>query len=171
MRMILIVRDPVERIIAQHSARQYEAMLGDIYATKAFPSLDEILLDEHDRLNTSHPYIYISTYHYHLEKWLQYFPLEQFFILNYKQFLATPLEILLKLEVFLGLKNELVNETFDFSMKRDMYCYKVNGNDKCIWFTKDKFFVNMTDTLKTQLQEYFKPLNERFHVLTGETII
>ena len=172
MKMILIVRDPVERIIAHHSARQYEAMINNTFTEKTFPSLDDILLDENEELITSHPYINISTYHYHLENWLQWFPLEQFFIFNYKQFLATPLQILLKLEAFLGLRNELANDMFDFTKKRDMYCYKVNGEEKCMWFIKDQFSVNnMSDTLKTQLHEHFKPLTKRFHVLSGVTII
>ena len=170
MKMILIVRDPVERIIAHHSARQYEAMINNTFTEKTFPSLDEMLLDENEELITSHHHINVSTYHYYLENWLHWFPLEQFFIFNYKQFLETPLQILLELEAFLGLRHELVTEMFDLSKKRDMYCYKMNGKDKCMWFIKHRFLVNITDTLQTQLHEYFQPINKRFHVLSGVTI-
>ncbi len=72
-KLLLILRDPVKRLISDYN--QFRSRHLD--AGKTYPKLEELLFRADGRIDTSYPPLQRSIYHIHMTKWFKHFPREQ----------------------------------------------------------------------------------------------
>ena len=99
MRLIYIMRDPVERIVSNYWHCRAKGRAGD--------SLVEFLDNPEGRMALE-----TSRYHYQLEAYREYFPPEQFCLLLFEQLLMQPATVMRTIWDFLDL--EPLSETGEF---------------------------------------------------------
>ena len=86
VRLILILRDPVKRLISDYNQfRSRHLEQGNNY-----PTLEELVFTREDEVNTAYPVLQRSIYHLHMSRWLVHFPLEQIHIVHGEKFIESP---------------------------------------------------------------------------------
>ena len=164
-KIIAIVREPVSRMASQMSFRVIKKV-ADIQANKR-----HIISDNGTIKNTS--IVKYSNYAECFERYQKYFPRNQILIVETDQFNTQPDIVLEKVRSFLGVpkfdfkKHLVMNDHTGFyciripSMKQEMACYDRTRGRKSVAL--------LSIQEKKILREYFKPRNERFFELIGET--
>ena len=167
IRLILIVRDPVERTISDYGFSKWadENYRHRIWNTSFEDSV--FLKGKEKLLDTEHPFIRRSVYSSDIRHWLEYFRKKQILVLYSKELLLTPWVTLHKVERFLGIKYYIKQNDFVFNNKRNFYCYKKKRKTRCMPESKGIPHINVSDAVKNVLYQYFKPFNEEFKNLTG----
>jgi len=91
IRLIFILRDPVDRV--------YSHYWHDLQRGWTLPSFEKMVYKRHLALMR---YIYISSYHLHLTRFLKIFPKDQVFVLLYDDLLAYPQDYMKEVYRFIG---------------------------------------------------------------------
>jgi len=113
VKLIYIVRDPIERIIS-HYLQHYKKRLRHI-------SLEQALLDfDHNYLAVA------SKYFMQLKQYLEYFPLERIHIISLEELETNPFGIMKKLFSFLGVDNSFETPVF----REKLHTSQLNGPKK-----------------------------------------
>ncbi len=100
VKLIYIIRDPIERILSQYI---------HLYAEeREHRNIEEALMDFEE--NPNNPYICRSRYYFQLEQYLSYFPSEQILLITTENLAKFPNKTLKNIFKFLG-----VNENFDMN--------------------------------------------------------
>ena len=170
MKLLLIVRDPIERIISNHAFALHRNKTRTRFDDPILEKLDDMLWHEDVpiHLYQNHEYINISTYYYHLAHWYTFFPKDQFLILDSQQLKDNPPKLLGKVERFLGVDSQLNKDLFYFSKEKGFYCFIEDGREQCMPEAKGLNHEAINRGLKHMLKWHFKPLNEKFFKLSGE---
>lgn len=153
IKLIVLLRNPVDRAYSHynHAIRVGNESLSFEEAIKIEPERlreeEQKVLDgknspTYQRLS----YLARGVYAEHLERYLELFQKEQFLILKYEDFFASPQQYLNKVFSFLGLSNFELNDFEKFNF----------GNNP-----------PMNEKTRAFLIEYFMPHNERLSKLLG----
>ena len=94
----------------------------------------------------------VSSYDINMKRWLHFYPLESFLLIDNNDLSKKPYEILKEIEIFLDIKHYFSKKTV--SLKR-----KNNG----------KYHSNMSNTTRKILIDYFRPHNLNFFNLVNRT--
>jgi hypothetical protein len=185
IKLVLIVRDPVKRLqseLTHCDARQKKlsierkcANLSDLF--------EEILKSKNFTLLEENKFIRNSIYYLDMKRWLSFFRLDQFYILNGENFIKQPWIELNKLERFLNVDEYIKKEHFQFDSNKNFYCLS-NNNRKRRTIKADSLHTNETDCLgknkgrkshvylseyvKNGLRSYFTSWNSKFYELIGQ---
>ena len=155
IKLIALLRNPVDRAYS-HYSRRYQRGTESL-------SFEEAIAEEEDRISEDlmkmmeDPYYYgyshrkfsyLSRGRYveQLERWLQYFPRDQLHVIKSEDFFSNPSEVFHGVEEFLGItawEPELFGR------------HNVGRYDE------------LDEEVRMQLNEYFKPYNERLSDLLG----
>ena len=135
--LVVIVRDPVDRAVSNYAMRVYEHQQGRVKGPVPAPFAQEVLLPS-GGVNEAHTYVQAGLYEEHLQRWMRYFPREQFLFLDFDEFRARPYESLLALEDFVGVERSVTEEQFVFSEERGFYCFQQSPAAKLTCAGKDK---------------------------------
>ena len=160
IKLILLVREPVSRAISQ----------ATFQGGHTFKFERKFL--HGDAVNTEDTSIRHSVYDKQMLKWLQYFKLDQFLIIESSEFEARPADMLKKIEEFLGLGHFITHEMFVFNKEKGFYCIKSNLTlDGMACFGKDRGreHVSVAPSIVSKLKEYFRHKNERFFKIIGRS--
>lgn len=90
----------------------------------------------------------VSSYDDYMKRWLQYYPLEKFLLLENKRLKKMPLKVLSTIEAFLGIKNHYTHGYLKQEGIKRHYNY-------------------MSDQTRRIPINYFRPHNIRFFRLVG----
>ena len=124
VRLLVTVRDPVERAISDYMQIHATRLArGKRHARFERLAIDPATGD----INRSYKAIRRSIYHRHLARWLAHFPLEQFHFVNGENLVLSPVVELRKVEAFLGLEHKLGEDRFYFNKTRGFYCMRGGG--------------------------------------------
>ena len=162
LKLILILRDPIERIISNQAFDRFR------YGCRV-KSLDVQLIDSQGNLDTTHSYIKISTYHTHLRNWYRLFSPQQLLVLSSEQFTEQPQPVLAEVEQFLGVSHELTDSMFYYDEHKGFYCYIQNSNHTCMSARKGIAHGSMSSELLQKLRIHFRPLNLQLFTLLNRT--
>ena len=169
MKMLLIVRNPVSRVVSDYMLVKHIDGLILPNGTVLGPTIEETLLDEYGNLKIHHMFIHFSSYAKHILNWFKWFPKENFHIMESHELIENPPKLLRRCETFLEVDHKLDKDIFYFNEEKGFYCYWKNNNRTCMPDEKGLKHPEMSENLKTQLVEYFKPLNKVFFNLIGQT--
>ena len=89
-----------------------------------YPPLEDFLFTENGNINIGYQPLQRSIYHYHLVRWMRYFPLSQIHIVDGDKFIKEPWTELMALEKFLDLPAEITERNFFFNSTKGFYCGK-----------------------------------------------
>lgn len=164
IKLILILRDPVERAISDYmqiyTTRREKGKLHDRFEDLAIDSLT-------GDVNKSYKAIRRSIYHRHMERWLEYFPLEQFHFVSGENLVQNPVVELRKVEDFLRLDHALTHEHFFYNQTRGFYCMRLEHRQKCLAPSKGRAHVPVDQDVIYKLREFFRPHNQELYQLVG----
>ncbi|KAG6924729.1 heparan sulfate (glucosamine) 3-O-sulfotransferase 1 [Chelydra serpentina] len=165
MRLLLIVRDPVERLVSD-----YTQILHNRQARhKPYPPLERLLLRGDRGLDTHHKAIQRSLYALHLAHWLATFPPAHIHVVDGGSLIREPLAELRHVEQFLGLAPWLGPDNFYFNQTKGFYCLQAGARPRCLDESKGRPHPPIAELLLEQLCTYFSAHNERFFSLVGRT--
>ncbi len=164
IRLLLVVRNPVERTISDymqiHSSKLKKGKYHDTF--------EDIVIDRPTgTVNKNYKGIRRSIYHHHMERWLHYFPLQQFHIVHGERLVSTPWEELVKVETFLGLEHRLNHENFYYNQTKGFYCMHLQSKEKCLASSKGRQHPMVRTDVLLKLSDFFRPHNQKFYEMVG----
>lgn len=174
LKMILIVREPVERLISAYSfsflqKKQHKLIFN--YKVEEVPEIDNIFVDQRTgsvkkaQFDLSH-----SVYDVPMERYLKYFTREQILVLESSEFRNDPVKVLQRVEKFLDLKPVITDEYFKYNQSKQFYCLKSMLRVICYGSDRGRSRLKEVNAeTRRKLHEYFKPHNEKFFSLIGQT--
>ncbi|ELT87786.1 hypothetical protein CAPTEDRAFT_36718, partial [Capitella teleta] len=167
MKLILVVRDPYERLVSDYFFLQrFAKMINYTYPFEEVNhTLEELCIDEATGKVKGYGGIHRSKYAHHTEYWLKYFSLKQIHIVNGDEIAKdNPFKELKKIETFLGLKPYFKDEFFFFNSTKGFYCSTIGG---CLDEEKGHSHPVFDPKFENAVRSYLKPHNERFYEMVG----
>ncbi|XP_068119907.1 heparan sulfate glucosamine 3-O-sulfotransferase 3B1-like [Hyperolius riggenbachi] len=163
-RLIVVVRDPVTRVISDYT--QTLSKRPDI------PSFESLTFKNRTTglIDISWSAIQIGIYAKHLESWLQYFPMSQILFVSGERLITDPAGELGRVQDFLGLKRIITDKHFYFNKTKGFPCLKkAEGSSKphCLGKTKGRTHPNIDPEVVQRLREFYRPFNMKFYQMTG----
>jgi hypothetical protein len=139
MKLILIVRNPVTRIIS-HFTHLLENNMVKITGNSniTFEKRVNFIIKNINNNDVKNSIVRRCKYAYNYKQWLKYFPREQMLILNGENFIVNPYQEIKKVEEFLNLKKIFLKKNFVFDKAKGFYCIRKNENQKPTCLGPDK---------------------------------
>ena len=159
IKLILTVRDPVERLVSDYVHR-YVGEQDD-------KPLEKLVLDKNGGVNTDYHPMKISAYSNHIEEWLKVFKRKQIHIVDGDNLTENPFQEMTKIEKFLGIEHIFTTHNFHFNDSKDFYCYRTAGEDKCLSASKGRSHPDVDPKVIRNLRQFLEPFNELFFHLVG----
>ncbi|XP_053321996.1 heparan sulfate glucosamine 3-O-sulfotransferase 1 [Spea bombifrons] len=164
IRLLLILRDPIERVLSDYT----QVFYNHKQKNKSYPPVEDLLL-KNGELNTEYKAINRSLYYTFMENWLKYFPLENIHIVDGDCLIRDPLPEMQKVERFLNLSPQINASNFYFNKTKGFFCLRDSGRERCLHESKGRAHPKTTPFLMGKLQEYFSAPNKKFFELVGRT--
>ena len=170
LKLIVIVRDPIERAISDFT--QLDARKQKKDGTRH--TFEELALRSGGEVvNADYSSIAVSMYDVHFKRWLKYFSRNQIHIVNGDKFIKNPVPELQKLETFLSVSTFYQQEMFFFNEEKGFYCWKKPSRRGietpfCLGSGKGREHPVISESALEKLKSFFQPHNEVFYSLTGE---
>jgi len=169
MKILLVVRDPVDRSVSHwlHACRNIRKLGNDTTFCQTYES-SGVLKNDGD-VEPKCAYIKRSSYAKFIENWTRFFPLRsQFHIVDGQKLVSDPVSELRKVETFLGLRHYFTQKNFVFNKKIGFYCLPSDGGQiRCLGKSKGVKHPALDLLVEAKLRKYFKPLNQRFYQIVG----
>uniref|UniRef100_A0A1A8MKC6 Sulfotransferase n=1 Tax=Nothobranchius pienaari TaxID=704102 RepID=A0A1A8MKC6_9TELE len=164
-RLIVVVRNPVTRAISDYT--QTRSKKPDIASFESL-TLKNISVGV---IDTTWSAVQIGLYAKHLERWLQFFPLEQLLFVSGERLITDPAGEMARVQAFLGLRRVITEKYFHFNPAKGFPCLKrPDGNSKphCLGKTKGRTHPNINPEVVQRLRDFYKPFNRKFYKMTGQ---
>ena len=164
MKLVLAVRNPVDRAISEYAMHKMNYVkrnqtIPGVQLGDPFPPFEMIWRN----------YLYVF-YDTSLEKWLQYFRIEQIHIVDGDVLRQMPLQELKQIEKFLNIESYFDETQFYFNKSRGVFCVSKPrfGQSKCLWKEKGRKHPKVNETALQMIRNVFRPHNQRFYKLSGK---
>ncbi|ELT97467.1 hypothetical protein CAPTEDRAFT_103815 [Capitella teleta] len=162
MKLILIVRDPTDRVISDYT----QGYLKRVRLNQSVEETREIRTDEFNKQFGKH--ISISKYHEHLLRWLKWFPRQQIHIVSAESFTEeNPFKELSKVERFLGVREFYTQQMFYFNSTKRFYYFQHEKVKECLGETKGREHRTFDPKSIHEMRKMFAEFNQKFYALTG----
>lgn len=163
-KLIVVVRDPVTRVISDYT--QTRSKKPDI------PSFESLTFKNMSsgQIDTSWSAVQIGMYAKHLERWLKYFPMEQLLFVSGERLITDPAGEMVRVQDFLGLKRVVDEKYFHFNPAKGFPCLKrpeSTSKPHCLGKTKGRTHPNIDPGVVQKLRDFYKPYNMKFYEMTG----
>ncbi|KAL4235833.1 hypothetical protein ACF0H5_004223 [Mactra antiquata] len=173
MKMILMVREPVQRFISHVWFK---------HPTLDFDRISKVIADSFNRLpsnfmksktrwyGTIKSLLQYSEYDIPYIRFMKYFSKDQILIIESEEFKRDPYYVIHKIESFLDLPHRVPKDAYVYNSEKKYHCLKsLNGGQVCYDFTRGKDYKKEINNVTLQyLREYFHPHNERFFAKLGK---
>ncbi|XP_063166456.1 heparan sulfate glucosamine 3-O-sulfotransferase 1 [Candoia aspera] len=164
IRLLLILRDPVERMVSDYTQVSFNHVQNHL----PYPSIEEFLVKDGE-LNMNYKAINKSLYYIHMQNWLKYFPLDNIHVVDGDKLIRDPFSEIVKVERFLKLSPQINASNFYFNKTKGFYCLKDRGRDRCLHESKGRAHPKIDSFLLQKLYGYFYEHNQKFFELVGRT--
>ncbi|XP_053434071.1 heparan sulfate glucosamine 3-O-sulfotransferase 1 [Nycticebus coucang] len=164
VRLLLILRDPAERVLSDYT----QVLYNHVQKRKPYPAIEQVLL-RGGRLNADYKALNRSLYHEHLRRWLRFFPLRRIHIVDGDRLIRDPFPEIQRVERFLKLSPQINASNFYFNKTKGFYCLRDSGRDRCLHESKGRAHPHVDPQLLNKLHEYFHEPNKKFFELVGRT--
>ncbi|KAL2092138.1 hypothetical protein ACEWY4_011936 [Coilia grayii] len=189
VRLLLIVRDPAERLVSDYT----QVLHNRLQRHKPYQPLEKLLLlkddddDNNDdvddggdgvdhgkgrhrrRIDPGYKALQRSLYHVHFQRWLEHFPREQIHVVDGEALVRDPYPELRKAERFLELTPRIKPSNFYFNATKGFYCLVSAGHDKCLDESKGRPHAPLRPRAFRKLCHFLREPNKRFFNLVGQT--
>ncbi|XP_023331056.1 heparan sulfate glucosamine 3-O-sulfotransferase 1 [Eurytemora carolleeae] len=164
MKLILIVRDPVTRLISDFTQITHNRIDKGLQIR----DFDSTMVREDGSLALDTYGVDTGVYSTHLLNWFKHFPREQVYIANGDKLIRTPWQEMNKIENFLNLQHSISRSQFFFNTTKGFHCLVVDGQTRCLAKSKGRPHVNVSKDTIVKLRRFYKPHNYRFYGLVGK---
>ncbi|KAG2462045.1 heparan sulfate glucosamine 3-O-sulfotransferase 1-like [Polypterus senegalus] len=164
VKLLLILRDPTERVISDYTQVYYNRLESH----KPVQVIEDIVI-RNGALNTKYKAIQRSLYDVHMANWLKFFSLEQIHIVDGDTLIKDPLPELQKVERFLNLPPRIMSTNFYFNQTKGFYCIRSDGRERCLHESKGRPHPVVNSTVLEQLHAYFKDHNQNFYRMVNRS--
>ena len=171
VKLLVVVRDPTVRAISDY------AQLSDKHHGTLKPFEEYVTEDLHHRvLRTTSAIVDTGVYIKHLNKWLEYFPIEQIHFVNGEELVKNPVDEMKSVEKFLGLEPFIDETLYYFNETKGFPCLvpasEKNGEHAsgCLSETKGRPHPSVDQDVVTLLRDFYRPLNEEFYRAIGKNL-
>ncbi|XP_022667270.1 bifunctional heparan sulfate N-deacetylase/N-sulfotransferase-like isoform X1 [Varroa destructor] len=108
-------------------------------------------------------------YAVHLQRWLNFFPNSQLFIIDGEELRHKPVEVMNKLEHFLQVTPYVDYQYhLEFDPRKGFFCPKVNGRRRCLGASKGRRYPDMCTQCAAALKEFYLHYNVQLSKLLGQ---
>uniref|UniRef100_A0A3B4B610 Sulfotransferase n=1 Tax=Periophthalmus magnuspinnatus TaxID=409849 RepID=A0A3B4B610_9GOBI len=165
VKLIVVVRDPVTRAISDYTQI--------ISKTPDIPTFESLAFKNHStgEMDAQWSPLWIGLYALHLQRWLDWFPLEQIHLVSGERLISDPAGEMAKVQDFLGLQRIVTDKHFYFNKTKGFPCLKKpEGSSKphCLGKTKGRTHTPIDPDVLLRLRDFYRPHNEKFYQLTGQ---
>lgn len=163
-KLIVVVRDPVTRAISDYTQTRSKKPDIPSFESLTFKNMSAGLID------TTWSAVQIGMYAKHLERWLQFFPMEQLLFVSGERLISDPAGEMARVQDFLGLRRVVTERYFHFNPAKGFPCLKrPEGNSKphCLGKTKGRTHPNIDPEVVQRLRDFYKPFNSKFYQMTS----
>ncbi|KAM6916044.1 heparan sulfate (glucosamine) 3-O-sulfotransferase 1-like1 [Xenentodon cancila] len=164
IKLLLILRDPAERVISDYTQVYFNRLENH----KPVQAIENLLV-RNGALNIRYKAIQRSLYDIHMRNWLHHFPLDQIHIVDGDALIHDPLPELQKVEHFLNLTPRIVSSNFYFNQTKGFYCIRSDGRERCLHESKGRPHPTVNSTVLQQLRSYLQEHNRTFFRLVKRT--
>ncbi|XP_074660030.1 heparan sulfate glucosamine 3-O-sulfotransferase 5-like, partial [Tubulanus polymorphus] len=166
IKLLLVVRDPVKRTISDYTQIAEKELQQNIL----YKPFEKLAFDPNTgRIRRQYIAIQHSIYHRHIERWLQYFSLNQILILDSRRLVENPAQVVADVERFLGLEHKVTEKNFYFNKTRGFYCMQYVGIQRCLSESKGRTHPKIDPLVLRKLRSFFKLHNQKFFKLIHRT--
>ena len=169
IKLILVVRDPVDRSVSDwiQNCRQLREA-NDKRAAHICPSYESsgVLTITGAAVNPYNMFISRSIYARHIGRWTRWFPLgTQLLVVDGDKLVSDPLSEIVRVENFLGLRNYLTKQNFVFDEEKGFHCMIYDdGHKYCLGNDKGVPHPDLNPHVEAMLRKFFKPINRNFYI-------
>ena len=163
IRLLLVVRDPIDRAMSDYLQIHENKMKKG----KPDVSFEDHVMDDNGEIDHGFNPLKRSIYFRHLEHWLKWFPRDQILILSGENLVKRPLEELADVENFLGLEHKITGKNLYFNETRGFYCMRNETHEKCLAESKGRDHPVINPLVLQKLREFYRPFNEKFYQMIG----
>lgn len=163
IKLLLLLRDPVERTLSDY----VQIAEGKKAKDKPVASFEEHVLDAKGNINRSYKAVKRSIYHKHLARWLEFFSLNQIFIIESQKLIDRPADVMYEVEEFLEIAHKIKPSNFYFNKTKGFYCVKTDDLQKCLAESKGREHPDIDEAVERKLRKYFAPHNQKLYDMIG----
>ncbi|CAL1274003.1 unnamed protein product [Larinioides sclopetarius] len=165
VKLLLIVRDPVTRLISDY------AQLASNKARKerSLASFEDLVLTADGSVNLGYKAVRIGMYSLFFPRWLRTFPREQIHIVDGDNLIVDPFHEIQKIEDFLGLGHRVMKKNFYYNETKGFFCVRNATADKCLNDSKGRKHPNVSSEVIRTLRVFYGPHNQHFFKQAGVT--
>ncbi|XP_061119796.1 heparan sulfate glucosamine 3-O-sulfotransferase 1-like [Conger conger] len=167
VQLLLIVRDPAERLVSDYT----QVLHNRRQRGKPYPPLEDLLLGPDGRVDPAYKALQRSLYHLHLGRWLARFPRAQVHVVDGDALVRDPFPELQGAESFLGLPPRIAPSNFYFNSTKGFYCLvPTAGQEHCLDESKGRPHAPLSAPAHRKLCRYLRKPNRRFFRMVGRTL-
>lgn len=163
IRLLLIVRDPVTRLISDYAQLAANKARKD----KALASFEDLVLTPNGQVNTAYKAVRISMYSIFYERWHRVFPRRQIHIVDGDDLIRDPFPEVQRIEEFLGIAHRISKENFFYNKTKGFYCVRNETTEKCLNESKGRRHPVVSDQVIHKLRQFYAPYNRMFFRAAG----
>ncbi|KFM73468.1 Heparan sulfate glucosamine 3-O-sulfotransferase 5, partial [Stegodyphus mimosarum] len=165
VRLLLIVREPVTRLISDY------AQLASNKARKerTLASFEDLVLRSDGTVNTGYKAVRIGMYSLFFPRWLRTFPRNQIHIVDGDNLIVDPFQEIQKIEDFLGLGHRVLKKNFYYNETKGFFCVRNATADKCLNDSKGRKHPSVSPEVVRTLRKFYEPHNRHFFRQAGIT--
>ncbi|XP_077377946.1 heparan sulfate (glucosamine) 3-O-sulfotransferase 1-like 2 isoform X2 [Festucalex cinctus] len=163
-RLLLIVRDPAERLVSDYT----QVLHNRLSRQKPYRPLEDLLLRE-SRIDPDYKALQRSLYHRHLARWLEVFPREQIHVVDGDALVRDPYPEMRRAESFLALPARIGPGNFRYNSTKGFYCLLEAGREKCLDQSKGRPHAPLGGLAFRKLCRYLAEPNRLFFNMVGRT--
>ena len=176
LKMILLLRDPVQRLVSDYVHTLTILDRLDRKKRETFvrregvkPTLEETVLDELGHVNPFASIVRMGIYAIDLRSLLQQIPRERILILDGNVFKEDPFPTLQEVEKFLNLPPFFKRSHFKFDEEKNFYCAQVFGRPDvdCLNAQKGRPHPKVNEELVKKLYDFYRPYNKELEDAFG----
>ncbi|XP_030622072.1 heparan sulfate glucosamine 3-O-sulfotransferase 1 [Chanos chanos] len=164
VRLLLILRDPTERVLSDYT----QVFHNRLQKHKYLQPIESLLLRDGE-LNLDYKALNRSLYYVHMQNWLRHFPLERIHLVDGDALIRDPLSEMKKVEEFLDLEPQINASNFYFNRTKGFYCLREHGRERCLHDSKGRTHPRVAPDILQKLYGYFSQPNRKFFQLVGRT--
>ena len=164
LRILLIVRDPLTRLISDYT----QILHNHLEKGLKFRPFRALAFNSDGSVNTNYDALSRSLYVNFMPMWLEYFPSNQIHVVNGEKLIKKPWHEVRKIEDFLGLKHEITRQNFFFNSTKGFHCIQKHEEEHCLAKSKGRSHPNISSVLVHKLRKFFRPFNYKFYNLVGQ---
>ena len=177
IKLIAIVRDPTIRALSHFTHDLAKTDIKKFDSTKydnVSKLFEEGVIDSTGNVDKSLRNVWLQhgIYVNHIKRWLQYFPKDQFLLLDGDSLIENPYIEVKKTEKFLNLRPYIQKEHFLFDESKGFYCMNKNLDGKtieCLKENKGRKHPFVSQSVFDKLNEFYKPYNMELFKLVNQT--